>query len=153
MDGDIPDDAKISEEIIRNNLSRFFELKSFQRAQRVIVNWWTFKDETQPRVSWKTKLEMEHIFAKTRVFQCAFDNPNNVELPGNLAMLESMNNRKATNFTFAEKRKAYSKSHNVELRQMAADKDDFTEADIIERNNQIIEAVIALLDKTNFLQR
>ena len=153
ISGDIPDNAKIFEESVRANLSRFFELKSYQRAQRVIVNWWTFKDESQSRVAWNVKLEMEHIFAKSRVYQSNFGNPNNVELPGNLALLESANNRKATNFTFAEKRKAYGKSHIEELKQLAATKDDFTEQDILNRNQQIIEAVIDMLAENNFLKR
>lgn len=153
MSGDIPDNIKISETSIRSNISRFFDLKAFQRAQRVIVNWWTFKDENQPRVPWKSKLEIEHIFAKSRVYNCSFANPNNVELPGNLALIESTNNRKATNFTFAEKRKAYSKSRNEELKHLAEAKDDFTEDDILARNQQIIAAIVDLLNKNGFLQR
>ena len=153
ISGDIPDDLKITEGCVRSNLAQFFEMKSYQRAQRVIVNWWTFKDESQPRLAWNIKLEMEHIFAKSRVHQCAFGNPNNIELPGNISLLESANNRKATNFIFAEKRKTYGKSHIEELKQLAATKDDFTEQDILKRNQQIIEAVISLLAENNFLQR
>lgn len=153
MNGDIPDDMKISEVDIRKNLSRFYDLKSYQRAQRVIVNWWTFKDKNQPRVPWKTKLHIEHIFAKALVAQHEFDNPNNVELPGNLALLEDASNRKATCRSFADKCKFYRQSKNLELRQLAEYKGDFTEADILNRNDRIIEAVIELLAKNNFLLR
>lgn len=62
ISGDVPDDEKVSEEIVRSNLTHFPELKSYQRLRSVIVNWWTFRDENQPRVPWKTKLELEHIF-------------------------------------------------------------------------------------------
>lgn len=151
MSGDIPARSKINLETLKFNLAHFYNVKAHERGQSVIVKWWTFSNESQPRIPFRTKLNIEHLCAKAIVAQRDFNNPYNVELPGNLFLLEATLNKKASARSFADKRKYLAESKNKELKQLAMTIDDFSEAEILKRNKKITEAIIALLDKNGFL--
>lgn len=80
---------------------------------------------------------------------------------GNLALLEHGKNVNAASYRFTDKRKVYigfekkgkfqPGTINHELWQLAQTKSDFTETDIVKRNEQMIEEVLAFIDKHNFL--
>ena len=95
------------------------------------------------------RLEIEHILAVSLAQNRVMNKFENVELLGNLALLEPAINKKASNFSFSDKIPHYTAAEhgtfNNELRHLTKTKTDFTEADILERNAQIINAVIELL--------
>ena len=82
---------------------------------------------------------------------------------GNKALLEKRINIRASDYRFADKKKYYTgdkrngkNQHatcNVELIRIANTHSDFTERDILERNEEIIDAFIAYLDAKNFQPR
>lgn len=153
-----------SRAIIENNLRNFFSMRGKTFCRQVVLNWWAFKNENQELVDLDTKFTYEHIFPKKRLDFEPMDNPNNIELLGNIALLEKSVNCRASDYRFADKKKFYigfanssgiykRGTCNRELQQLAATKNDFTEADIIDRNEQIIAEILTLLDKHGFLQK
>ncbi len=106
---------------------------------------------------------MEHIFPKSleSSFE-SFTNKNRVNLLGNLALLEHNKNLIAARYRFADKRKVYlgyerngkfqDGTLNRELQRLAQTLSNFGETDIVKRNTQMTEEILAFVDKHNFLQ-
>ena len=151
-----------SAEAIRNEM-RFFGVKVQKKLMMsLVLNWWTFRDENQPLPPITQKFDVEHIFPKSLAgsFE-SFSNKNSLNLLGNLALLEHGKNVNASGHRFADKRKVYlgyEKSGkfqkgtlNLELQQMAQTLNDFGEVDIVKRNEQMIDEILAFVDKHNFL--
>lgn len=152
LNGNTPANKQLAENIVRNNFKEFYELKSSDQARRIIIIWWAFLNENQPLLQWNSKYQLEHICPKAIAQQRAFGSRYSVELPGNLALIEASLNKKAGALSFTDKCKHYKNSKITELRQLAEEnRPDFTEHDILARNQQMLEAVVAFLDRNNFL--
>ena len=146
------------ESLVRSRLKemRFSNTKLITRA---MLAWWTFLDPAQELPPPETKLNIEHIYSKSRheSFQ-QLANSDAVEFLGNKALLEEKINKKISNNPFNDKKifylgdeKSKPGTFNRELRSLAENLDDFTEEDILARNEKIFEAFIEYLRENNLL--
>ena len=129
-----------------------------------MLTWWAYSMPDQPLYSLETPLEIEHIYARNRnEKEHSLTDPRNAELLGNKALLEKKINIRASDYRFEDKKSFYKGFINkrgqkkdgtqiVELLMMATTKSDFTEADIMVRNETIISAFLGFL-KANDLER
>jgi len=151
---------KFEEENIRSMFHNyaFYNTRPITKS---MLAWWAYTDDNQELLSIETLFDTEHIFAKNRVSHDTLTDPRNIELLGNKALLEKRINIRASDYKFEDKAnyyKGYINSKNVfkegtkihELLYFASNKTDFTEDDIKERNETIIEGFINYL-KTNNL--
>ena len=155
LDENIPEELKLTKQDVSTKIVLTSEKKDtvVNKYQNLLLNWWTFSYPGQPRVSWETKFELEHIFAKSLIEYDGLANTKLVNAPGNLALFESKKNRKASNISYSDKRKLYAHSCNVELNRLAAEyTKTFSDSEITIRNQQIISGIIDLLRKTGFLK-
>lgn len=146
-------DEKFLRNILHN--TKFTRSRPITRSMLV---WWTFHDEAQELPPIDTKLEVEHIYAVKRHELHPLENPDALEFLGNKALLEKRVNIRAADYRFADKKIFYlGNGHdkigtfNRELQRLAETRDDFTEADIIERNEEIFDTFIAFLREQNLL--
>ena len=152
---------KPTKEILSRRLSemRFSNAKSVTRA---MLAWWTFNDDTQDLPPIDTKLEIEHIYAVKRHEFSPLADESHLELLGNKALLEKRINIRAADYRFADKAKYYlgytkgkqkiSGTMIRELRTLAKTQNDFTEDDILIRNEIIFDAFIEFLAQNNLLR-
>ena len=132
-----------------------------KKITRAMLAWWLFQDENQDLPPLDTKLEIEHIYAKRRAeFEPLQDNES-LELLGNKVLLEKRINIRASDYRFADKKKYYLgetnrkndlHTFNLELLRLAKIKNDFTEDEILERNEKIFESFINYLAENNLLK-
>lgn len=155
---------KFQENIFRRRLAdiRFGNNKPITRA---MLAWWTFHDAAQDLPPVGTDLHIEHIYAKNRHENFEpLNNPNALEFLGNKALLEERINIGASDYRFADKKKYYTGwqppgkgkkyrkgTFNIELRHLAETRDDFTERDILDRNEKIFDAFVSYLREQNLL--
>lgn len=150
---------KQNENFVRDIFSKtkFSQSKSITRA---MLAWWTFQNEKQELPPLDSKLEIEHIYAQRRATVEPLENKESVELLGNKTLLEKRINIRATDYSFELKRKYYRgeigkkneiETFNLELLELAK-KNDFTESDIISRNEKIFEGFIDYLEENNLLK-
>ena len=136
-----------------------FVFSNQRQITRAMLAWWIFRDEEQELPSNDTKLEIEHIHAKSQKENLS--NEGNVELLGNKSLLESNINIQASDYHFSDKKKYYlgqkkNKKRQagttiLDLQRLAETHDDFTEHDIIDRNEKIFNAFIKYLREQNLL--
>lgn len=144
-------------EQLRN--TTFSQAKKITRAMLV---WWMFQQEKQELPPLDTRLEVEHIYAKNRHNSEPLSSDEILELLGNKALLEKRINIRASDYRFADKKKYYTgykrngklqpATDNIELVRLAQTHSDFTERDILERNEKIIADFLACLDANNLLR-
>ncbi|MGN0028142.1 MAG: DUF1524 domain-containing protein [Marinilabiliaceae bacterium] len=125
--------------------------------------WWAFQDEKQELLSLDTSVETEHIFAKSRQEkEKSLKDVNNIECLGNKAFLEKRINIRASDYRFADKKKYY-KGFTTERGQTKegtknhellclSEENSFDEADIIARNEKIIDGLIRYLESEKLLK-
>lgn len=148
---------------VRNVMNNFGYYNA-RPITKAMLTWWAYTMQDQPLYSLETILEIEHIYAKNRnEKENTLSDPRNVELLGNKALLEKKINIRASDYRFADKATYYKGfinkrkqkkegTRNVELVRFAESKADFTEKDIKERNEAIINAFLSFL-KDNGLNR
>jgi hypothetical protein len=148
---------------VRNVMNNFGYYNA-RPITKAMLTWWAYTMQDQPLYSLETILEIEHIYAKNRnEKENTLSDSRNVELLGNKALLEKKINIRASDYRFADKAMYYKGfinkrkqqkegTKNVELVSFAMTKEDFTERDIKERNELIINAFVSFL-KENGLNR
>lgn len=154
-------DFKQPEKFLRERLrqTRFSNQRAITGS---MTAWHIFRDEKQELPPLGTKLHLEHIYAKKRHELHPLNNPDLLETLGNKSLLEGRINIRASDYRFADKKKFYlgkasngnfinDGTFNRELRSLAEDLDDFTETDIIERNEEIFDAFVDYLRENNLL--
>lgn len=131
-----------------------FNFTNGRPITKAILTWWAFLDNEQELLPLETVLEIEHIYARNRQEnEHLLKDDRNLEVLGNKALLESRINIRASDYRFDDKKKyytGYTNSRNQdkegtkihELLLLAQSTADFVEADIIERNNQIIDKFV-----------
>lgn len=146
------------------NVMNNFGYYNARPITKAMLTWWAYTMQDQPLYSLETILEIEHIYAKNRnEKENTLSDSRNVELLGNKALLEKKINIRASDYRFTDKAMYYKGfinkrkqkkegTKNVELVQFAETKTDFTEKDIKERNEAIINAFLSFL-KANGLSR
>lgn len=135
---------------------KFSNTKSLTRA---LLAWWTFKDDYQKLPPIDTHLDIEHIYAKKRNEFEPLKNAENLEKLGNKSFLERRINIRAADYRFADKKKFYLGNGKdnpgtdiLELRYLAESKNNFTESDILERNEKIFSAFMEYVAQNNLFK-
>jgi len=132
-----------------------------KRITRAMLAWWLFQNANQELPPLDTKLEIEHIYAKKLTETKPLANVENLELLGNKSLLEKRINIYASNLPFANKKIYYlgetnkknaMPTFNLELLELAKTHDDFTENDIVERNEKIFNSFINYLEENKLLK-
>ena len=125
------------------------------------IAWWAFTFSDQKLLSLESNFDIEHIFPKARQQKEGTLRDNrSIELLGNKSLLEKRINIRASDYRFADKKKYYigftttkgekRATEVVELVELANKYSDFTETEIKERNNMILDRFVEYL-RTNDL--
>lgn len=151
-------DAAKTESMFRN-----FSFLNGRPITKSMLAWWSFSNDEQKLLSTETMFEIEHIYAKNRVdSDNTLSDVKNLEALGNKALLEKRINIRASDYRFSDKKKYYlgytnsrnqvkAGTENMELKQLAKTASDFTENDIINRDEDIIKGFISYLGQNNLL--
>ncbi len=141
-----------------------FEFKNGRPITKSMLTWWAFITESQSLPELSSVFEVEHIFAKKRQENDkSLSNIKNLESLGNKSLLEEKINIRASDYRFVDKKKYYlgfttDKGHIkprtiiYELVNLASNRIDFSEKDIENRNNEIIDGFILFLKENNFIK-
>lgn len=142
-----------SETELKNTLTNY-SFSNNRPITRSMLAWFAFTDDEQVLIPLETVLEIEHIYARNRI-----PVPPNGEALGNKSLLEKKINIRASDYRFQDKAKYYrGRVHgkpdtNIhELKKLAETKSDFTEEDITQRTEKIIDTFIAFVRENNLLQ-
>lgn len=129
-----------------------------------MLTWWAFNNEEQDLITLDTILEIEHIFARKRYeIENSLKDKKHLEVLGNKSLLEKRINIRASDYSFSDKIKYYQGFTNAkgqfkegtviyELNTIMSQKKDFTEQEIIMRNNDIINSFIEYLRHNNLIK-
>lgn len=146
------------ESLVRRRLGEM-KFSNSKPITRAMLAWWTFHDTAQNLPPLGMDLHIEHIFAKKRQeFHNELRNPEALEFLGNKSLLEKTINIRASDYRLVDKKiyylgdgKSKAGTFNLELRRLAETHDDFTEDDILDRNEEIFGAFIKYLREQNLL--
>lgn len=156
------DEFKFDGADLRNSL-RLYSFSNNRPITKSMLAWRAFRTEKQtviPPLS--TDFQIEHIFAKNRCQndKCSLSDQRYLELLGNKSLLERGINIRASDYQFADKKSWYTGERGrskrcteiAELIEMSGSMNDFTEADILRRNDDIIDSFIAYLGENGLLK-
>lgn len=141
-------DFKFDEEHIRKVLENY-KFTNNRTVTRSLITWYAFTFEGQKLPSSDSSgFDIEHIYAKERHNkENKLQNPEKLEELGNKILLEKSINIRASDYRFEDKKKYYNgyidakgKVHpqsTIEEYRQLTQKEDFSEADIDERDKQI----------------
>lgn len=159
-------DVTFSENMFDENRFRSIFANYIFSNQRTVtkayIAWWTFTFERQELLSLESNFDIEHIFPKARQQkEGSLKDSRSIELLGNKSLLEKRINIRASDYRFADKKKYYtgfttSKGEKkateiVELVELANKLSDFTETEIKERNNMILDRFVEYLKDNNLI--
>ena len=155
-------DYKFEKHVVKNALENY-DFTNGRPITKSMLAWWCYQDKDQKLIPVDTVLEIEHIFSKKRQDnEKSLKDKNSLESLGNKALLEKTINIRASDYRFEDKKKYYMgyvtdsgkekpATKIIELRKIAAGKDDYLEDDIVNRKKLIIDGFIAYLDSNNHL--
>ncbi len=137
-----------------------YEFNNNRPITKSMLAWWAYQDNNQALLSIETSYDIEHIYAKNRNDkENSLTNIKNIEKLGNKSLLEKRINIRASDYRFEDKKKYYEgfvtvrgkvkEPTNIESLKKLTSKTDFTETDILQRNNEIIEAFMEYLKSNN----
>ena len=141
-----------------------FSFNNGRPITKAMLTWWAFLDNDQELLSVETVFEIEHIYAKNRADkEHSLENRKNLEALGNKVLLEKRINIRASDYRFEDKKKYYNgyvNSRNqekkgtkiYELLCFAKSKDDFDEADIINRTKNMIDRFMQYISDNGLAQ-
>ena len=144
--------------LVRRRLAEM-KFSNSKPITRAMLAWWLFHDGAQDLPPLGMDLHIEHIFAKKRQeLHNELRNPDALEFLGNKTLLEKTINIRASDYRLGDKKiyylgdgKSKAGTFNLELRRLAETHDDFTEDDILDRNEEIFGAFIKYLREQNLL--
>ena len=148
---------------IRNSIENYRYLNQ-RPITKSMLTWWAFQNDKQELLELSSKFEIEHIFAKNRQEnEKTLTNPENLEALGNKCILEKRINIRASDYRFEDKVKYYKGFTNArgvhkegtkieELLFMADNRNDYTEQDIKDRNNNIIDNFLNHMKSKNLIK-
>ena len=147
-------DEKIFREQLKN--TKFSNQRAITGS---MLAWQIFRDPAQELPPLGMDLQIEHIYAKKRHEFQPLKNAANLEALGNKTLLEKRINIRAADYRFKDKKIFYlgfdkhgtTGTFNKELLRLAETHSDFTEDDILARNEEIFNAFIAYLREQNLL--
>lgn len=145
------------------NIFNNYQFLNGRPLTKSMITWWAFNSDDQELMSLETIIEIEHIYARNR-----FEKEHNltskeiVESLGNKAILEKRINIRASDYRFEDKKKYYNGYETPrspkagtkvrELTNLAASNTDFTESDIENRYNSILNAFVDYLKANELLK-
>lgn len=127
-----------------------------------MLTWWAFSDKKQKLLPIDSNYEIEHIYPRNRQNnENGLTDLRNLEALGNKSLLEKRINIRASDYRFEDKKKYYIgfdavRGHKegtaiCELRNLSVSHSDYTEEDIISRNNIIVNGFIEYLGANDLL--
>lgn len=144
------------------NIIKSYRFLNQRQITRSMITWWAYQHNQQVLLPLESKFDIEHIYARNRVKNEPLKDGWNAELLGNKSLLEQRINIRASDYRFTDKVKYYKGLQGgkgekkqtciSELLAMANEKNDFTEEDILNRNEAIIKGFIAYLDQNELLK-
>ena len=149
------DGFKFEPEKVQSMFSNFV-FNNARPITKSMLAWWAFQYDSQELISLETILEVEHIYARNRYENDkSLSDVRNLEALGNKALLEKRINIRAADYRFADKVKYYQGFTNSRNQQkegtqnheliLLSSAEDFTEADIVRRTEDIMSAFVAFL--------
>lgn len=150
----------------KDHIKSMFHNYGFYNARPItksMLAWWAYNNPNQELMKIETLYDIEHIFARNRVSHDTLQNKRCLDFLGNKAMLEKRINIRASDYKFEDKKKYYKGYTNarnqekegtqiIELLQLADNNTDFTEQDIITRDNAIIDGFVVFLKANGLIQ-
>ena len=156
------EDYKFEKHVVKNAFENYV-FTNGRPITKSMLAWWCYQDKDQKLIPIDTVLEIEHIFSRKRQDnEKSLKDKNSLESLGNKALLEKTINIRASDYRFEDKKKYYmgyvtDSGKNkpatgiIELKKMAASKDDYLEQDIINRKAFIIGEFIKYLETNGLL--
>ena len=146
---------------------RNYQFSNWRPITKSMLAWWAFQFDEQELLDLGCSFHIEHIYARNRVeAQPSSTIQQRIELLGNKSLLEQRINIRASDYRFADKAALYkgrqtgkgktSKGKNgtriYELLELADQQTDFTEDDIVRRNERILDGFVDYLDRCGLLK-
>lgn len=137
-----------------------YEFNNNRPITKSMLAWWAYENPMQELIELDKVFEIEHIYAKNRYEkEKSLDERKIVEKLGNKSLLEKRINIRASDYRFDDKKKYYSgytlangkkkeETEIVSLKKLVS-KADFTQQDILDRHNAIIERFMGYLTLNN----
>lgn len=149
---------------VRNIMSSYV-FTNGRPITKSILAWWAYTDASQELISLDTNLEIEHIYPKKRQEnEESLSDKSSLESLGNKALLEKNINIRASDYRFIDKIKYYqgyttssgkqkTGTKVYELQKLSTSVNDYTEKDIVDRKNRIIEGFLHYLEKNELMDK
>lgn len=129
-----------------------------------MLAWWAYQNDDQPLLDADAPIQVEHIYARGRYeHERGLSSVATLEALGNKSLLERGINIRAADYKFKDKKKYYlgfemKSGHKKGGTRIAdlillAEKDDFTEADILERDAEIKKRFVEWVGLNNLLKQ
>ena len=148
---------KFSKDII-NNALKSFSFTNGRPVTRSMLTWWAMQNPDQIVLDKFTAFDIEHIYPSRRMKECPLKNSNNFESLGNKSILEKRINIRASDYRFEDKIRYYlgklekrEPTKIEDLKLLAESLTDFTEVDIENRTQQIINSFVSYLDQNSLI--
>lgn len=148
---------KFSKDVIDNTL-KSFSFTNGRPVTRSILTWWAMQNPDQIVLDKFTSFDIEHIYPSRRMRESPLKNSNNFESLGNKSILEKRINIRASDYRFEDKIRYYlgklekrEPTKIEDLKHLAESLKDFTEVDIENRTQQIINSFISYLDQNSLI--
>ena len=146
----------------RSNLEiamRNYRFSNQRQMTRPMLTWWAYQHPRQTLLSRETRFDIEHIYARSRMEREPLNASESAELLGNKSLLEHRINIRAADYRFSDKVRCYKgllkreeATKIAELLELADGKNDFTEEDILARNESIINGFLDYLGENGLLK-
>ena len=152
------DDLFEREDFIR--VFRNYQFSNRRQITKSMLAWWAFQFDEQELLDLGCDLHTEHIYARKRAeMEPSATIQPKLELLGNKSLLEQRINISASDYRFIDKVRVYKGKHKkkvgtriYELLEMADQQTDFTEDDIVRRNERILNGFVDYLDRCGLLK-
>lgn len=141
-----------------------FGFSNMRSITRSMLAWWLMERPDQELLSLETAFDIEHIYPRARnEKEKSLIDSRNIESLGNKSLLERKINISASDYRFDDKKKYYlgyqpskgSKKAGTKIQdliQLAKNKNDFSEKDIMTRNSEILSSWLEYLHKNELLK-
>jgi hypothetical protein len=150
----------------RENFVSVYNNYRFHNQRQItksMLAWWAFQFDEQELLDLGCSFHIEHIYARNRAeAQPSSTIQQRIELLGNKSLLEQRINIRASDYRFVDKAALYKgrqtrkgKANGTriyELLEMADRQTDFTEDDIVRRNERILNGFVDYLDRCGLLK-
>lgn len=155
-------DYKFDKTVVKTTFDNYY-FSNGRPITKSMLAWWAYVQPGQELLSNNMVFDIEHIYPKKRQEnEKGFSESINLESLGNKSMLEKGVNIRAADYRFIDKKKYYTGyttdkgvkkegSKISELVSLASDKQDYLEADVLNRKAQIIDGFINFAEEKGLL--